>query len=311
MAYKILDFIGYYRIKKNVKHRAFCRKLQKEDALRKQEVRKTVAAMQGVQLKKNGDASDIIVSLTSYGVRVEDTLPYALYSLLRQTRMPNRIIVWLDDVNWSEEKLPDILKKLQSLGVEFYFVEDLRSYKKLIPALKMFPDNVIITVDDDLYYNSHTVEWLTNAYEESDKRSVFGTWAYGAKVSERQYLPYSQWKVANMGTPTGEYSVIGCGGILYPPHIFDDEVLKDELFMELAPTADDLWFWVMEKRQNIPVKLIPNAHRGLHTEVNRVDFWNPNKEGSLYYINEIKGKNDEQFEELLNHYGLLGIDNNR
>ena len=33
MAYKILDFIGYYRIKKNVKHRAFCRKLQKEDAL--------------------------------------------------------------------------------------------------------------------------------------------------------------------------------------------------------------------------------------------------------------------------------------
>ena len=91
----------------------------------------------------------------------------------------------------------------------------------------------------------------------------------------------------------------------------DDEVLKNDLFMKLAPTADDLWFWVMEKRQNIPVKLIPNAHRGLHTEVNRVDFWNPNKEGSLYYINEIKGKNDEQFEELLNHYGLLGIDNNR
>ena len=136
MAYKILDFIGYYRIKKNVKHRTFCRKLQNEDALRKQEVRKAVEAMQGVQLKKNGDASDIIVSLTSYGVRVEDTLPYTLYSLLRQTNMPNRIIVWLDNVNWSEEKLPDILKKLQSLGVEFYFVEDLRSYKKLIPALK-------------------------------------------------------------------------------------------------------------------------------------------------------------------------------
>ena len=67
MAYKILEIIGYYRIKKNVKHRVFCRKLQKEDAKRKQEVRKAIEAVKGVQLKKSGDSSDIIVSLTSYG----------------------------------------------------------------------------------------------------------------------------------------------------------------------------------------------------------------------------------------------------
>ena len=160
MAYKILELLGYYRIKKNVKHRLFCRKLLKEDAKRKQEIRIAIEALQGTQLRRKEDESDIVVSLTSYGVRVNDTLPYTLYSLLCQTRVPNRIIVWLDNDNWNDDTLPPILKKIKEFGVEFRFVEDIRSYKKLIPALKSFPDNVIITVDDDLYYNPQTLEWL-------------------------------------------------------------------------------------------------------------------------------------------------------
>ena len=304
MAYKILELLGYYRIKKNVKHRLFCRRLKKEDALRKQEVRDAIDAMKGIQLTKRGDVSDIIVSLTSYGVRINDTLPYTLYSLLQQTRKPNRIVVWIDNVNWSEENLPPILRKLEVLGVEFFFVEDIRSYKKLIPALKMFPDNVIITVDDDQYYNPKTVEWLIEAFLESDRRTVFGTWAYQPKVMDGHYCPYSSWKEKGRSPEEDEFSLIGCGGILYPPHIFDDEILKKELFMKMAPTADDLWFWVMEKRQGIPVRLIRNAKFGLHEAVNRIDIWDPNREGSLYYINEINGANDHQFNELIAYYGI-------
>ena len=304
MAYKILEIIGYYRIKKNIKHKLFCRRLQKEDALRKEEVRKAIYALQDKQLTKKGDESDIIVSLTSYGVRINDTLPYTLFSLLQQTRKPNRIVVWIDNDNWDKDSLPPILKKFEDLGIEFFFVEDIRSYKKLIPAIEMFPDNVIITVDDDLYYNPNTVERLINAYHESDKRSVFGTWAYKSKVAEGHYLPYSTWRVDDSNS-IEEYSLIGCGGILYPPHIFDGEILKKELFMQMAPTADDLWFWVMEKRQNIPIKLINNARYGLHESVNRIDVWEPNREGSLYYINEVNGKNDVQLKKLIEYYHII------
>lgn len=304
MAYRVLEISGYYRVKKSIKHKLFCKRLKKEDAQRKTDTLKQIYALQESGLKRCDDESDVIVSLTSYGNRVSDTLPYTLYSLLQQTRMPNRIVVWLDNINWNEENLPHVLKKLQTLGIEFYFVEDLRSYKKLIPALKMFPNNVVITVDDDLYYNEKTVEWLIDAYEGSDKRSVFGTWAYKVRVSDNHYLPYSQWKMGKAGITNGDYSLIGCGGILYPPHIFDEEVLKVELFMELAPTADDIWFWVMEKRQSIPVRLIPQANGRLHVEVNRIDFWDPDREGSLYYINEVNGKNDEQFERLITYYQL-------
>lgn len=305
MAYKILELVGYYRIKKDLKHRLFCKKLLKEDARKKREVEASIAALHGVQLSKKSDATDIIISLTSYGVRVNDTLPYTLYSLLQQTRKPNRIVVWLDNVNWSESNLPPVLKKLEGLGVEFFFVEDIRSYKKLIPALEMFPDNVVITVDDDLYYNSHTIEWLIDSYQESDKRSVIGTWAYRAKASEGHYLPYSTWRESDDSQSIEEYSLIGCGGILYPPHLFDTEVLKKDLFMKMAPTADDLWFWVMEKRQHIPITLIPNAGYGLHEEVNRIDVWEPNREGSLYFINEVNGANDVQFMNLISYYNIV------
>ena len=304
MAYKVLELLGYYRVKKNVKHRLFCRKLQKEDEKRKREVRTAIDSLHGRQLDNGGDSSDIIVSLTSYGVRVNDTLPYTLYSLLLQTRLPDRIVVWLDNVNWKGSNLPPILKKFEEFGVEFFFVEDMRSYKKLIPALEMFPDNVIITVDDDLYYNPHTIEWLIDAYQKSDKRSVIGTWAYRPKAKEGHYLPYSTWREEEPGQSLEEYSLIGCGGILYPPHIFDDEILKKDLFMKMAPTADDLWFWVMEKRLGIPVKLIENGGYGLHEAVNRIDVWEPNREGSLYYINEINGANDTQFKYLIIHYSL-------
>ena len=72
--------------------------------------------------------------------------------------------------------------------------------------------------------------------------------------------------------------------------------------MKLAPSADDLWFWAMEKRQGIPVKLTPNARYGLHTPVNRVDAWEPSRGGSLYFINEINGKNDFQLKKLIDYY---------
>lgn len=304
MPYKILEITGYYRIKKSLKHKLFCRRLLKEDALRKRNTLKALDQLHGNQLSRKSNEEDLIVSLTSYGVRVSDTLPYTLYSLLQQTKMPNRIVVWLDNVNWNDDNLPEPLKKCKELGVEYYYVEDIRSYKKLIPALKMFPDNVIITVDDDLYYNSQIVEWLWDAYEKSDKRTVLGTWAYCAKEENGNYLPYSQWKDNTDNTKKPEYSLIGCGGILYPPKVFDDEIVKKELFMELAPTADDLWFWIMEKRKNIKVDLIPNAGYGLNTAVNRIDVWEPNKEGSLYFINEINGKNDKQFIDLVRYYNI-------
>lgn len=304
MAYRILEILGYYSVKKKYRDYSLRKRLIHEDTARKQQTMKAIAAISECVLHANNDTSDVIVSLTSYGKRVSETLPYTLYSLLQQTIKPNRIIVWLDNVNWNESNLPEPLYQLRRAGVEFMFCEDIRSYKKLIPTLRLYPDNVIVTVDDDLYYDVRLVEWLLTSYAHSDKHTVFGTNATRVMAAEGHYMPYSQWDPVNM--EGSELCLIGCGGILYPPFVFDDEILKEELFMSLAPTADDLWFWAMEKRAGLKVALSSVNGKHLHPAVNRLNVFFPEENpDNLYYVNELMGsKNDEQLCNLVEQYNL-------
>ena len=74
--------------------------------------------------------------------------------------------------------------------------------------------------------------------------------------------------------------------------------------MQIAPTADDLWFWAMEKRQGIKTSLTDINGYGLHRAVNRLYVYMPERKGTLYLENEVNGANDKQFEELINYYKL-------
>ena len=114
----------------------------------------------------NENHPKIIVSLTSYGRRV-NTVYYTIISLLRQTLSPDMVILWLDDENWSDDKLPKSLKKLCGYGLTVKYCKDIKSYKKLIPALQQYPDALIVTCDDDIYYRRNMVERLVVAYEEN------------------------------------------------------------------------------------------------------------------------------------------------
>ena len=77
---------------------------------------------------------ELIVSLTSYPRRFP-ILKFTIRSLLNQTVRPDRVILWLaeDDVTY----LPSAVRRLA--GLEVRTCPDLRSFKKLIPALEQFP----------------------------------------------------------------------------------------------------------------------------------------------------------------------------
>ena len=53
-----------------------------------------------------------------------------------------------------EENLPRDLLKLRSFGLTIDWCENLRSYKKLIPAIEKYPDDIIVTADDDVFYHA-------------------------------------------------------------------------------------------------------------------------------------------------------------
>ena len=108
----------------------------------------------------------VIVSLTSYGRRVNSTVSYTLCSLLRQSFPPDMIILWLDSDNWNEYNLPNSIKRLEKKGITVKFCNDIKSYKKIIPVLNEYPDALIITCDDDLYYRPNMIERLIYYYQK-------------------------------------------------------------------------------------------------------------------------------------------------
>src|SRR5262249_49262610 len=51
----------------------------------------------------------------------------------------------------------------------------------------------------------------------------------------------------------------GVCGVLYPPNSLHRDVLREELFLRLAPTNDDIWFWLMGVLQETRVS-VPRCH---------------------------------------------------
>ncbi|MCB9817844.1 FkbM family methyltransferase [Candidatus Nomurabacteria bacterium] len=183
----------------------------------------------------------IIVSLTSHGHRLESTAPLAIASLFNQTVLPDKIILWLAH----DEKQTSSLIKLQKLGLEIKFTNDIKSYKKLIPALKEFPESTIITVDDDVLYPK---DWLEKTMIEHAKQPNAIIFNRGREmlIKNGHVQPYTDWQLVTTDHNNHHlFLPTGIGGVLYPPSSLDSRVMKESLFKKLAPLADDLWFWAM------------------------------------------------------------------
>ena len=181
----------------------------------------------------------IIASLTSWTKRI-GTAHLAIQTILNQTRRPDLTVLYLatEEFPRRESDLPRELLALRSDRFEIRWTKNIRSYKKLIPALKDFPDDIIITFDDDLFFHSELIERLLVGYKKYPEMiqchritNVSFDAAGNVKFS---HMPYDR--------PTYLHKLTGCGGVLYPPHSLHEDVLRENKFMTLAPTSDDIWF---------------------------------------------------------------------
>jgi len=295
----------YYTQKSYFRKQKLYRQIKKEDEQTRKNVYGLIQQLPYDLLQRyTNEEDDIIVSLTSYGHRVIDSVPYALYTLFTQTVLPNRIILYLGENEWNDNNIPISLKRLRLSGLEIRYCEDLRSYKKLIPAMKEFPNNAIITFDDDVYYAEETIQELLEEYNKSDKRTVICH--RGAIVERRcgEFIPYNKWRDYVYGNKHSLYSPIGVAGVLYPGKIYDDEILNKNIFLKYAPFADDLWFWLMTYKLNIKVNNVVNTSQDKSTNVDTMEQLIPKNSTALNFINFVDGANDTQLKSLLDYYGM-------
>lgn len=244
---------------------------------------------------------NLIVSLTSYGERLSD-LKYTLYSLVTQSILPEKLVVWLA----YNEIIPEELRVFENFGVSFEFCEDIRSYKKLIPALIKYPEKFIVTADDDIFYKDNWLLELWNYHLIYPKDKITHI-AHRIKFSSNGKLEkYNNWDFA-VSTASGNLFPTGCGGTLYPPQPVYSDFCKSELFMKLAPKADDVWFYFMGLLAGQKVRIVKHPQNKLKY-VDIYKEYGLNGKSSLQAENVGENMNDIQIQNVMKHYGIQDKD---
>lgn len=243
----------------------------------------------------------IIVSLTSFPARFEK-LHLVIRSLLVQTLPPDVIILYLDD---DVEDLPDSLKKLQNYGLQIEWrTGHMKPHKKYYYAIKEHPDDIVITVDDDVMYPAKLIESLYKTYQRFPD-CVVATRAHRIIFENHKTIKnYNNWHWADeqRNKPSLALMATGVGGVLYPPHCMSAELLNQELFLKLSPNADDLWLKIMQVKNGTKVVLCDS--KVSHT---RADIQGT-QEQSLNSSNVHKCVNDEYMKKMIQYFDLTAKD---
>lgn len=210
----------------------------------------------------------LVVSMTSFPAAI--TYAYtAIKSLLAGSVIPDKIILYVVFSQFKDGKLPQDIMELAAKNPVFEirnYDDDLRSYKKLIPALQDFPESVILTVDDDVRYNRDLVkkslEWhlkYPNAILAHRAKKILPGKPYKKWKKYRWYhFLFKRIHFDNLNLMTG------VAGVLYPPHALKEDMLDPALFKTIAPTTDDIWFWGAAVAKGTPILPIPFGYNKPH-----------------------------------------------
>jgi len=247
----------------------------------------------GCSGRKHNLPCNLIVSLTSYPPRFP-TLAFTLKTLLMQSVKPDRVILWICNVDYSQ--LSDDVLALKEKGLEIRTCSDLGPYKKIIPALKEFPDAFIATADDDINYTS---DWLAKlaASWKGDNKNIICHRAHRIELgSDNLPRSYRDWTFDVPGPlETRGIMPIGAGGVLYPPGSLHPDVTDEKLFSRLSPKADDVWLYWMGRR---------NGAIYIKTPGKRILFdWPGSQDVGLFHNNWAGNENDRKIQAMIQYFG--------
>jgi len=233
----------------------FLRETKEKSLLRKQQLIKQKFENSKIEPSLNTTENrkeKIIVSLTSFPPRY-NSLHICLLSLLKQTVRPDKIIVWLfkDEFSLTKE-----MKELQKYGIEFRTVsENLMPHKKYFYAMQEFPNDLIVTVDDDVIYPESCIETLINTHKKFPNSICANRVNRIIRKLCGSHFEYKYWinNYTFCKKPSNKLIATGCSGILYPPHSIPTDFLDSEKIKNYCLKADDIWLKFAELNTNTKV----------------------------------------------------------
>lgn len=235
----------------------------------------------------------LIVSLTSYPPRFKK-LHLSIYCLLKQDMSSDLVVLWV-----TEEDRKLLPKKVIKLTNNARFIiktcEDLGPGKKILPAVGAFPNDFIITADDDLYYPKEWIKMLVSSwnkdnkavmahrvhrvtYTEEDKPDLYLNWTFD--ISDQKIL----------GT---NFATSGAG-VLYPPNSLHKKVIDKNAFLSECNKQDDIWQYWMVRLNNSNIQNTPWTFQLIS--------WLGSEDDSLAVTNLGQGENDKCVSRMIERY---------
>ena len=217
-------------------------------------------------------------------------------SILNQDVLPEKIVLWLhEDL---KDSIPKSLNVLVGDLFSIKYADYFSSHRKLVEPLKLYPNKIIVTCDDDMMYRKNWLSKLYQAHENHPDHIVANQTRCITYGSDGELLSYKAWKPNESGCQNPLLTLpIGAGGTLYPPDSMHKTVFNQELFLQLTPKADDLWFKAMGLLKG--TKSIQAQNSGKEP----IPIWGSQKV-SLKKGNIGMDKNRTQWQALTDHFQL-------
>ena len=242
----------------------------------------------------------IVASLTSFPARF-GTLHYALKSILNQRMKPDLIFLCLTKAEVKDESiLPTSILELKKYGLQIYFADDnLKPHNKYLYAMKLYPDSLIITVDDDNMYDKNLVSDLYNSYLKYPNAVSARRVHKIIQDKSNNLLPYDKWcyEYNKELKPSFELLATGVGGVIYPSGILPPETFDTKKIRELCLNADDIWLKFIQLKNNIPVYWVRGCRIHPYTIKSAQKI-------TLQKGNYHQNMNDKYIVDLQDHYGI-------
>lgn len=206
---------------------------------------------------KNNNSNDLIVSLTSFPDRIAKVW-ITVESILRQTYVPNKIILWLSLEQFpnKEGDLPRRLLEQRERGLDICFVHgDIKSYKKFYYSFVEFPQSKILTIDDDIIFPSFFIKDIVNTLK-NHPTSIIANFGFRYKW-DKDKKKLSKVEDSFENITKGKNLFFGSGGgTLFQPCFFSSFMSDVEPLMSICPTADDIFLNGLAKLAGIDVVFV-------------------------------------------------------
>ena len=204
----------------------------------------------------------VYISITSI-FKNQDILLQTLQSIMKQTKLPDKIFLYLSeesyllDTGFKDKKITNsnLLKLINDNSIiDIKWVKNTGPYRKLLPLLKdkWDEDCIIITIDDDNIYDTHLIENLVNDYYKH--KCVIGYRGFTPSFDKLENFDYLKGRAAKLQNLSLYNFLTGKGGILYKPQFFHkthDLIFNDKIYLDTCHTSDDIWFYIVRLLNNV------------------------------------------------------------